>query len=235
MDEFSCPKCGTSKYQKPSLKLFVNECGHSLCDKCLDTIFLYDSANCPQCGRSLRRKNFRLRLFEDDLVEKEIDVRRKILRDFNKKEEDFETTADYDNYLEQIETIIYNLTNGVDVEETEQLVENYKKANAEAIAKNRSKLSKDELLIEQLLEDEKEREQLRKQWHMQDESNQQFARMKKRQKEALVDKLLLSSDLSATEILEDHVKDLKLVGAFLILLWVLRVPICHSIGLTDHW
>lgn len=232
MDEFSCPKCGTSKYSKPSLKLFVNECGHSLCDKCLDTIFLYDSANCPQCGRNLRRKNFRLRLFEDDLVEKEIDVRRKILRDFNKKEEDFETPADYDNYLEQIETIIFNLTNGVDVEETEQLVDNYKKANAEVITKNRSKLSKDELMIEQLLEDEKEREQLRKQWHLQDESNQQFARMKKRQKEALVDKLLLSSDLSATKILEDHVNDLKLVGAFRFL-YVDAIDLL-SIGLTGQ-
>lgn len=216
MDEFSCPKCGTSKYSKPSLKLFVNECGHSLCDKCMDTLFLYDSANCPQCGRSLRRKNFRLRLFEDDLVEKEIDVRRKILKDFNKKEEDFDTPAEYDNYLEQIETIIFNLTNGVDVEETEQLVENYRKQNTELIAKNRSKLSQDELLIEQLLENEKERDQARKQWHQQYEANQQFIRMKKRQKEELVDKLLISSDLSATKILEDHVNDLKLVGAFLL-------------------
>lgn len=43
------------------------------------------SGSCPQCNVPLRRNNFRVQLFEDPMVEKEVDIRRRILRDFNKK------------------------------------------------------------------------------------------------------------------------------------------------------
>lgn len=210
-EDIICPHCKTSKYRNPSLKLYVNVCGHPLCENCLDLLFLKGTGNCTQCGLTLRRNNFRLRLFEDDLVEKEIDLRRKVLKDFNKKEDDFETVAEYDNYLEQIETIIFNLTNNIDVEETKKSIEDYRKKNADSIAKNRSRLSRDELYIEQLLEEERQKEQFRKKWQLLDETNQQFNKMKKLQKEVLVDELM-SSNLSATQILETHVNDLKLVS-----------------------
>lgn len=40
---------------------------------------------CPECNVPLRRSNFRVQLFEEPKVEKEIDIRRRILRDYNKK------------------------------------------------------------------------------------------------------------------------------------------------------
>lgn len=43
------------------------------------------SGSCPECNVPLRRSNFRLQLFEDPQVEKEVDIRRRILRDYNKK------------------------------------------------------------------------------------------------------------------------------------------------------
>ena len=55
---------------------------------------------------------------------------------------------EYNDYLEMAETIVYNLANGIDVDATKRKVEAYKKENAEAIAKNRTKKSKDEVLIE---------------------------------------------------------------------------------------
>lgn len=212
-DDIFCPHCKTSKYRNPSLKLYVNVCGHPLCENCLELLFLKGTGNCTQCGLTLRRNNFHLKLFEDDIVEKEIDIRKKILKDFNKQEEDFETLAEYDSYLEQIETIIYNLTNNIDVEETKKMVEEYKKQNADLISKNRHKMSKDQLLIDKLIQDEREKERFRKQWQVRGEA-EQFNKMKKLQKEALVDKLLIESDLSASRILEDHVNDLKLVCTF---------------------
>lgn len=209
-DDIFCPHCKTSKYRNPSIRLMVNVCGHALCENCVDLLFLNDTGKCTQCNITLRRNNFRLKLFEDDLVEKEIDIRRRILRDFNKKEDDFETVSEYDNYLEQIETIIFNLTNNIDVEETKRIIDEYKKENAETINKNRNKLSVDELYIEDLLLQEKEKEKERKKWQVEDETNQQFNKMKKLQKEALVDELMYSN-LSAKQILETHVNDLKLV------------------------
>ena len=212
-DDIICPHCKTSKYRNPSLKLYVNVCGHPLCENCLDLLFLKGTGNCTQCGLTLRRNNYRLKLFEDDRIEKENEIRRKVLKEFNKQEDDFELIADYDNYLEQIETIIFNLTNNIDVDETKKLIDDYKKKNLDSIAKNRNKLSKDELIIEQLLEDEKDKEQLRKRWKIADENNQLFNKMKKLQKEALVDELMHSNQ-SATQILETHVNDLKLVCVY---------------------
>ena len=81
---------------------------------------------CPQCNVPLRRSNFRVQLFEDASVEKEVDIRKKILKDFNKKEEDFTTLNEYNDYLEMIETIIFNLANGIDVEQTNKQIEKYR-------------------------------------------------------------------------------------------------------------
>lgn len=54
------------------------------------------SGSCPECGIALRRNNFRIQLFEDALIDKEVDIRKRILRDFNKKEEDFSTLKVHD-------------------------------------------------------------------------------------------------------------------------------------------
>lgn len=97
---------------------------------------------------------------------------------YNKKEEDFPTLREYNDYLEEIENIgescpsginkylsffdrchlfieylmqsfffiyffsfaVFNLTNGIDVEETKRKVELYKKENQEFIRRNRSKM-----------------------------------------------------------------------------------------------
>lgn len=105
MDEQGCPRCKTTKYRNPSLKLMVNVCGHSLCESCVDFLFIRGSNACPECGTALRRNNFRLQLFEDSAVEKEIDIRKKILKDFNRRETDFSTLREYNDYLEMVETI----------------------------------------------------------------------------------------------------------------------------------
>lgn len=70
MEEQGCPRCKTTKYRNPSLKLLVNVCGHSLCENCVELLFIKGSGACPDCGTALRRNNFRLQLFEDASVEK---------------------------------------------------------------------------------------------------------------------------------------------------------------------
>lgn len=35
-----CPRCKTTKYRNPSLKLMVNVCGHTLCESCVELLFL---------------------------------------------------------------------------------------------------------------------------------------------------------------------------------------------------
>lgn len=85
MEDQVCPRCKTTKYRNPSLKLMVNVCGHTLCESCVDLLFLKGSGSCPECNVPLRRSNFRLQLFENPMVEKEVDIRKRILKDYNKK------------------------------------------------------------------------------------------------------------------------------------------------------
>ncbi|RWS11750.1 ATP-dependent RNA helicase DDX55-like protein [Dinothrombium tinctorium] len=161
----------------------------------------FGSGNCPQCGINLRRTNFRLQLFDDSFVEKEIDIRKRILKDFNKLEEDFDSLDEYNDYLEQVERIIYNLANNVDVEATKRRIEQYKKENADTIVRNRSRMSKDAIFIEELLEEEKAQNQWRTQYGVVDEKD--ISKAKVREKEALVDELMYS-DLPANQILALH-------------------------------
>lgn len=74
------------------------------------------------------------------MIEKEIDIRKRVLKDFNKKEDDFNTLREYNDYLEEIETIIFNLTNNIDVVGTNKKIEQYKKENKEVITKNKAKI-----------------------------------------------------------------------------------------------
>ncbi|XP_076317267.1 CDK-activating kinase assembly factor isoform X2 [Tachypleus tridentatus] len=206
MDEAACPRCKTTKYRNPSLKLLVNVCGHALCENCVELLFLKGSGTCAECGIPLRRNDFRIQIFEDPYVEKEVDIRRKILKDFNKREEEFSSLREYNDYLEEIETIIFNLVNNVDFEATKRKIELYKKENRTQISKNRGKISRDEEELEILLEQEKQQTHFRKQQFLEEEKEIKKSRLK--QKEALIDDLMFS-DLPAGQILASHVSNVK--------------------------
>lgn len=45
MEDFGCPRCKTTKYRVPSLKLMVNVCGHALCDSCIEILFVKGKSN----------------------------------------------------------------------------------------------------------------------------------------------------------------------------------------------
>ncbi|ETN62227.1 CDK-activating kinase assembly factor MAT1 [Anopheles darlingi] len=196
MDDQVCPRCKTTKYRNPSLKLMVNVCGHTLCESCVELLFLKGSGSCPECGVALRRSNFRVQLFEDSNVDKEVQIRKRILKDFNKKEDDFATVDEYNDYLEMIEEIVFNLCNNIDIINTNKRIEQFKRDNREVILKNKTKLSKDELELEQIVEVEKEQfEQRRKELAIIEVENR---KQKTKNKEELIDSLMASyEDASA--------------------------------------
>ena len=53
---------------------------HTSCQTCVDVLFTRPSAACPQCNTPLRRNDFRVQQFEDASVEREVDVRKKIVK-----------------------------------------------------------------------------------------------------------------------------------------------------------
>lgn len=202
MEDDGCPRCKTTKYRNPSLKLLVNICGHSLCESCVELLFVKGSNSCPECNIPLRRNNYRVQLF-DPMVEKELDIRKRILKDYNKKEDDFETVEDYNNYLEEIELIIFNLCNNIEILETNKRIEQYKRENRDIILKNKQRISKEEYELEIILEQEKEMIEMRKKEIQSIE--EQVKKKKALEKEALIDELMFSKQ-DAKTIVETFAK-----------------------------
>lgn len=132
-----------------------------------------------------------MQLFENPMVEKEVDIRKRILRDYNKKEEDFVSLEEYNNYLEEIEMIIQNLSNNIDIIGTNKRIEQYKQANRELILKNKTKWSREDYELEELLEIEKQAEEERK--RQLEELDKENKKKKLREKEALIDELMFGS------------------------------------------
>ena len=130
------------------------------------------------------------------MVEKEIEIRKRVLRDYNKKEEDFESLRDYDDYLEEIETIIYNLANNIDVLETNKKIEQYKRENKDQILKNKMRLGRTEYEIEEMLELERQRDEERRAELAREEV--EIKKAKIREKEALIDELMFSEGNART-------------------------------------
>lgn len=129
-------------------------------------------------------------MFEDPMVEKEVDIRKRILRDYNKKEEDFKTLNEYNDYLEEVETIIYNLSNNIDTTEMNRKIDQYKKDNKEQIMKNKTKIGRTEAELQELIELDKKREEERKIELLREEM--MIKNKKIRDKEKLIDELMFT-------------------------------------------
>jgi len=201
MDDACCPMCKTTKYRNPSMRLMVNVCGHALCESCVELLFAKGSGACQECRIPLRRADFRLQLFEDASVDKAVDIRRNILRSFNKVREDFEDLRGYNDYLEMVEDIIFNLCNGIDVAETERKVREYKEANQEAISKNRHKISDELLELEDIMAEEKKIAEKARAEMVAAEKAEKLQLAKN--KEKLIDDLMFSEG-DADAIVADH-------------------------------
>lgn len=125
-----CPICKTDRYLSPNMTFLINpECYHKICESCVDRIFSLGPAKCPypKCTKIIRKNRFKKQVFDDIRVEREIDIRKRILGIYNKTEEDFASLKEYNEYLEMVEEIIMNLNEGIDVEETENKVRDYEK------------------------------------------------------------------------------------------------------------
>lgn len=123
-----CPICKTDRYLSPNMNFLINpECYHKICESCVDRIFSLGPTACPypKCGKILRKNKFKKQVFDDLNIEKEIDIRKRVSAIYNKTEEDFDTLQAYNKYLEEVEDIVFNLSEGINVEETEANLANY--------------------------------------------------------------------------------------------------------------
>lgn len=109
-----------------------------MCESCVDRLFSQGPAVCPVsgCRRTLRKQRFRRQTFEDLRIEREVDIRRRIAAVFNRRQDEFETLRAYNDYLENVENLTFNLIYDVDVKETEAKLAAYAAQNRVVIARN---------------------------------------------------------------------------------------------------
>ncbi|KAI6036855.1 CDK-activating kinase assembly factor MAT1-domain-containing protein [Pisolithus microcarpus] len=160
MDD-QCPVCRSDRYLNPKLRLLVSSCYHKMCESCIDRLFTLGPAPCPICQKVLRKLAFMPQTFEDLTVEKEVAVRRRIAKEFNKRREDFPDLRSYNDYLEEVEVITFNLINEINIPETEARIEAYRKENAALIELN---VRREEQYTQELKQQE-EQERLEREQH----------------------------------------------------------------------
>ncbi|RHZ67803.1 hypothetical protein Glove_299g93 [Diversispora epigaea] len=135
LDE-SCPICKNTRYLTPNMKLLVSECYHKMCESCIDRLFANGAGPCPICSLTLRKINFVVPTFEDLSVEKEVRIRKRLAQQFNKRQEDFPSLREYNDYLEMVEDIVWKINNNINKQETDELIEKYTKENKDNIIHN---------------------------------------------------------------------------------------------------
>lgn len=183
-----CPVCKSDRYLNPSMSLLVSPCYHRVCNHCVERLFAHGSAKCPVCSTILCLSNWVVPRFDDLRVERECRVRKRIAEVFNKREEDFETLRDYNDYLEEVEEIVFNLTNDIDVQKTSAKLEAYRKQNLQVIQRNKQLQKAEELeLRDQMILEEQSRIEYESQLISELEEEE---RNKKRQQEEFIQNLV---------------------------------------------
>ncbi|EEH18131.2 hypothetical protein PABG_00694 [Paracoccidioides brasiliensis Pb03] len=203
-----CPVCKSSRYLNPDMRFLINpECYHKMCESCVDRIFSSGPAPCPLagCHKTLRKNRFRKQTFEDIGVEREIDIRRRVMQMYveiisaiapqkshatrrhipqrlthgfhrlNRREDEFDNKLVYDNFLEQREDIIAHLVSGIDVAKTEAQLSQYAAANAKSIQRNQALESQESATFLQNQSFEQEQVRLRREVARQDYDNERRA------------------------------------------------------------
>ncbi|KAI1932218.1 TFIIH/NER complex subunit [Ophidiomyces ophidiicola] len=179
-----CPVCKSSRYLNPDMRFLINpECYHKMCESCVDRIFSSGPAPCPVagCHKTLRKNRFRKQTFEDIGVEREVDIRKRVMGILNRREEEFDGKRAWDDFLEQREEMIANLVYGTDVAKTEAQLAEYSAANAASIRRNKSLESQESasFLEQQTLEQEALRQ--RREAARQDYDNERRAKLADRE------------------------------------------------------
>merc|ERR1712048_660791 len=62
-----------------------------------------------ECGINLKKSAFREQMFDDPMIDREVHIRKGVIRIYNKRREDFSHEPDYENYLEEVEELILAL------------------------------------------------------------------------------------------------------------------------------
>lgn len=143
--------------------MMINECGHPLCQNCVDNIFARNANKCPYdgCDRILKKNNFWEQMFDDPKIEKENHIRKRVMKTYNLYSDNFPSEREYNDYLERIEEIVWKLSHDDDVQNIEEEIRLFREQHIDAIEKNKRRPNEDDKWINKHLEEEARQAMLR--------------------------------------------------------------------------
>jgi hypothetical protein len=178
MSDDACSLCLKETLLWPKMRLLRSICGHRVCDTCVQAQFAKQLVLlCPVCKSQLRRAQFSDE-GAGDALNKEISVRRKIEKEWNKRAEDFETLAAFNDYLEEREDLVYNLVNGIDVEAMQAKITAYRAQHRDLIARNDAKRAAEEHLLQEKIRIEEEQWLLRRQQFLRQDQRERLVKLR---------------------------------------------------------
>ena len=119
-------------------------------------------------------------------------MRRRVAATFNRRQEEFTSLLAYNNYLEEVETLTFNLVNNIDVPTTEAKLAAYATQNAPTIAQNATLEKQESANTEAGFKAQKEQARLRREGARQEELDEKRERAEGRRE--VVDRIADGGD-----------------------------------------
>eukprot|EP00808_Paulinella_micropora_P020785 g37510.t1 len=139
-----CPKCGTTLLQMPTLELrYSSCCGRMLCTSCINSTFKAtrkgDVFDCDQCRQKIRKSSFLMQNLHSQQFTREHKTRERLNRIYNMERQDFDTDMEYENYVEQKESLVFDILHGNAEEQkiANKVVEDHKQQHQHEIERRR--------------------------------------------------------------------------------------------------
>jgi len=162
---FRCAVCGLSEGDSSNVtqsSLQTNAtvgCGHQFCTACVEReLSRRKIFPCPICETIVKRVTLSTRTLDDVQCERDTSWRRRVLRVYNKAESDFADLRSYNDYLEEVEDIIFSIVNEeANAEECRAKVRRYEEENrGEIVLRQSSRADEDRLVADRIAAEQRE-------------------------------------------------------------------------------
>ena len=155
-DDDECVLCAENplKYLEEPSNLKTASCGHRFCLSCTQSQFSHArSFSCPvpSCKNQVRKVNLRTETKTMLDYQREISIRKAIMKEFGRERKVFADTPEYNDYLEEVEELIVNRVKNKNTAHANQRIATNRRQNKAAIAAYQARCAARDLRTEALI------------------------------------------------------------------------------------
>jgi len=200
----------------PTIKALILHIHFFSCTTCVEREFSRRKEfPCPICETTVKKVTLSTRTLDDVQCEKDTSWRRRVTKVFNKVETDFPSLLVYNNYLEEVEDVIFAIVNEEpNAEEMKAKVKAYEEAHKSQIVIRQSQRADEERSIADRIASEQREGERRKRDFNEEEQAIALAKRKFKQESAEVllgEREEVSADLKAAQM-QGYRNELKRQG-----------------------